>query len=189
VLGSTPSRWTKPWHILLVCCPVTMRINLQRLRSCVSIDDMLRASVWFIIFTPPSTCPHESTLLFSHLYASSIVFAVPYLHLDHSWPTPPGEPRWRQTTRASWTRPDGGCWHCVPSCQPFASCFPSPSRKRPISSAAGYAASGPPAASPDWALCPAAAAPGSAPDGWPWRRGRGTAVDDVRVEGWSRDGK
>lgn len=107
----------------------------------------------------------------------------PYLHPDHSWPTPPEVPRWRRTTRASWTLA-GGCWHCEPSCQPFASCFASPFRTQPISSAAGCAASGLPAASPGWVPCPAAAAPGSAPGGWPWRRVEGRKWW-MMVEGWS----
>lgn len=83
---------------------------------------------------------------------------------------PPEGPRWQQMTHASWTLAGG--WHCVPSCQPFASCFASPSRTQPISLAAECAASGPPAASPGWVPCPAAAAPESAPGGWPWWWGR-----------------
>lgn len=101
-----------------------------------------------------------------------------YLHPDHSWPMPPGVPRWRQTTRASCC-PARGSWRCEPSCRPFVSCFASPSRTPPISSAVGCAASGRPAASPGLAPCPAAAAPGSAPGGWPWSpNGRTAKTDD-----------
>ena len=123
---------------------------------------------YFIICTNPKACFH-----------------CPYLHPDHSWPMPPEAPRWRQTTRASWTLLDGSCWRGVPSCPPFASCSASPSRTRPISSAAEYASFGLSSASPGWAPCPAAAAPGSARSGWPWRQGDGTTV----VEGWWRRGE
>lgn len=82
-------------------------------------------------------------------------------------------------TRASCI-PAGGCWHCELSCQPFVSCSASPFRRRPISSAAAFAASAPRAASPGWAPCPAAEAPGSAPGGWPWRRQRWVMLEDWR---------
>lgn len=77
--------------------------------------------------------------------------------------------------------PAGGCWHCALSCQPFASCSASPFRRQPISSAAAFAASAPPAASPGWAPCPAAEAPGSAPGGWPWHRRRWVMPEDWRL--------
>lgn len=92
---------------------------------------------------------------------------------------PPGARRWQRMTRASCI-PAGGCWHCELSCQPFVSCSASPFRRRPISSAAAFAASAPRAASPGWAPCPAAEAPGSAPGGWPWRRQRWVMLEDWR---------
>lgn len=128
----------------------------------------------------------HSITVFSHIV--NMIYCPPYLHLGHSWPMPPEVPRWRRTTRVSWPRTAGDCWRCDPSCPPCAFCFASPSHKQPISSAAECGASGPPAASPGWAPCPAAAALGSAPGGWPWRQKGGTAGVRGAVECDSSEG-